>query len=371
MKIGMCGVRGHGRSFLKLFALHPYVESVAIADLDADVRAEVREMTSVAQDFETMDELLGADVDAVGVFTPPWTHADLVIQSLRAGKHVVSACPVGLTIDELRSVVDAVEQTGKICMIAETSYYYPAAMYARTAWAEGRLGDFVYGEGEYYYRPHAYDFWMRDWYGNMPPMLYPTHSTTMVISVTGKHFERVACVGAAGLHPDVVSLRRRPEWRENEVSNMTMLGLMSGGGVCRINEMRNVGCKGEMGSIFGTKGSIRQHSGGAVWTDGLGDDINLTELWRDPAYHPQTTLGSRLPASYEGRGMGHQGSHRFLADEFVRAVLSDRRPHNHVWLGARYSAPGIMAWESLKRDGEWLEVPDLGEPTDGRRPLDY
>jgi len=371
MKIGMCGVRGLGGDFLKLFGLHPDVESVAVADLDGNVRAKAHELARLSHAVETLDQLLDTDVDSIGVFTPPWTHVELVVQALKAGKHVISACPSGLTVDELRELVDTVRSTGRIYMIAETSYYYPGAMYARQAWADGRFGEFVYGEGEYYYRPHAYDFWMRDYYGNMPPMLYPTHSTAMVISVTGKRFERVTCVGVPGLHADVASLRRRPEWRDNEVSNMTMLGRMSGGGVCRINEMRNVGCAGEMGSILGTLGSIRQHSGGAVWTEGFGENLDLTDLWRDRANHPQTALASRLPASYEGQGMGHQGSHRFLADEFVRAVTCNRRPHNHVWMAAKYCAPGIVAWESLKQNGKWLDVPDFGEPTDGRKPLDY
>ncbi|NQZ69034.1 MAG: hypothetical protein HRT89_13305 [Lentisphaeria bacterium] len=260
-------------------------------------------------------------------------------------------------------------------MIAETSFYYPGAMYARQAWREGRFGDFVYGEGEYYYRPHAYDFWMRDYYGNMPPMLYPTHSTTMPISVTGKRFQRVTCVGTPGLHPDVATTQRRDDWKENEFSNMTMLGQMSGGGVCRINEMRNVGCKGELGSIMGTHGSIRQHSGRAVWTNGLygenGEDIDLTAQWEDPAYHPQTALAARLPVAFADNGMGHDGSHRFLADEFVRAVPQDRQPHNNVWAAATYCAPGVVAWESLKQGGAWLDVPDFVSPAGGREPLDY
>ena len=375
MKIGVCGVRGLGRKFVKLFGLHPDVESVAVADLDADVRAEAHEIAGVTNAVENLDQLLGTDVDSIGVFTPPWTHAKLAVQALKAGKHVISACPAGLTIDELHALVDTVQSTGRIYMIAETSYYYRGAIYARQAWADGRFGDFVYAEGEYYYRPHAYDFWMRDYYGNMPPMLYPTHSTTMVISVTGRRFERVTCVGTPSLHVDVVPLLRREEWKNNQVSNMTMLGRMSGGGISRINEMRNVGCKGELGSILGTRGSILQHADRAVWTNGLyhesAEDVDLTALWQDPAHHPQTALAARLPASYSGHGMGHDGSHRFLADEFVCAVSSDQRPHNHVWAAAKYCAPGIVAWESLKRDGDWLDVPDFGEPSGGRKPLEY
>ena len=84
----------------------------------------------------------------------------------------------------------------------------------------------------------------------------------------------------------------------------------------------------------------------------------------------------RLPAEYEatahsGHGGGHGGSHRFLADEFVRSVTQNKRPHNHVWLAAKYCAPGITAWESLRQDSAWLDVPDFGQPSDGREPLDW
>lgn len=375
MKIGVCGVRSLGAEFVELFGLHPQVETVSVADLDADVRARAHKFATLSHAVETLEQLLATGVDCIGIFTPPWTHAELAVQALNAGKHVISACPAGLTLDELDTLTNTVRSTGKIYMIAETSYYYTGAMYARQAWDEGRFGDLVYAEGEYYYRPHAYKFWMRDYYCNMPPMLYPTHSTTMVISVTGKHFERVTCVGTPGLSRDAKEMRRRDVWKDNQTSNMTMLGRMSEGGICRINEMRNVGCKGELGSLLGTLGSIRQHSGQAVWTNGLyrehEEDIDLTALWEDPAHHPQTAPAARLPGSYEGHGMGHDGSHRFLADEFVRAVNSERRPHNHVWAAAAYCAPGIVAWESLQRDGEWLDVPDYGVPLDGREPLDY
>ena len=374
MKMGICGARSHGFSFLELFGLHPLVEAVSLADINPEIRHRARRAAGVDRVHETFDELVDSDVDAIGVFTPPWSHAEQSIRALEAGKAVVCACPAALTLDELRRLVDAVERTGRIYMTCETSYYHPIAMYSRRAWREGRFGQFVYGEGEYYYRPHAYPFWMRDLYANMPPMLYPTHSTAHVVSVTGERFERVTCVGVSGLHPDAEARQRRDEWRHNLTSNMTMLGKMSGGGSTRINEMRNVGCKGEQGSILGTLASIRQHSGNITWTNGLsgeeGENLDLTALWRDPARHPHTEPATRLPGSYAGLGLGHEGSHRFLADEFVRAVAADARPHNHVWIAARYCAPGIVACESLSRGSEWMEVPDFGSPADQRKELD-
>jgi predicted dehydrogenase len=375
IRFGMCGAGGMGRHFAALLGIHPRVASVTVADPNPDVRDAVAQLPGIDATVDSLDRLLATDVQCVGIFSPPWLHADQSIQALTAGRHVLGACPAALDLTELRALVGAVEASGHIYMTAETSYYYPGAMFARKAWADGRFGEFVYGEGEYYFRPHAYQFWLRDHYANMPSMLYPTHSTTMVVSVTGKRFERVTCVGMPGLHPDAVDKRRRPEWAENETTNMTMLARMSGGGACRINEMRNVGCAGELGSIIGTHGAIRQHADRAVWTNGLrgdeGECIDLTHRWQDPAQHPQTALAARLPAAFEGRGLEHWGSHRFLVDEFVRAVTEDRRPHNHVWAAARYCAPGIVAWDSVQQDSAWLEVPDFGMPSDARDPLPW
>ncbi len=375
MKIGMCGVRGLGLEIAEIFSLHPAVEAMAVADLDAEVCAQAAQLPGVTHAVGSLDALLDLDLDAIGVFTPPWSHAALSIQAMKAGKHVLSACPAGLTLDECQALIDTVCDTGQIYMTAETSYYYPAALYARQAWAEGRFGQFVHGEGEYYYRPHNYDFWMREYYGNMPSILYPTHSTSIIISTTGKHFERVTCAGTPGLHPDVQSLRRRLEWQDNEVSNMTLLGRMSGGGTCRINEMRNVGCKGEVTTLIGTLGSLQQQLDNIEWTNGFEDakaeDIDLSALWQDPMHHPQRVLASRLPAELDGHGMGHFGSHRFLADEFIQSVRTGKHPDNHVWAAASYCAPGIVGWESLKQDSAWLPVPDYGPPTDDRAPLNY
>ncbi len=59
---------------------------------------------------------------------------------------------------------------------------------------QGDFGHIVYGEGEYYhdYIHGFYDVmkWRhgKEWekYYGVPPMFYPTHSTSMIVSVTGR-----------------------------------------------------------------------------------------------------------------------------------------------------------------------------------------
>ncbi|MDX9980808.1 MAG: hypothetical protein RBU25_12355, partial [Lentisphaeria bacterium] len=60
----------------------------------------------------------------------------------------------------------------------------------------------------------------------------------------------------------------------------------------------------------------------------------------------------------------------FLVNDFIRSVNQQKLPPNHVWLAARYNAPGIVAHESAKRDGERLAIPDFGLPPAGWAVMD-
>jgi hypothetical protein len=83
------------------------------------------------------------------------------------------------------------------------------------------------------------------------------------------------------------------------------------------------------------------------------------------AVHPTR----RLPAEFAGLENGHHGSHQFLVDDFVRACVTGALPPNHVWAAARYNLPGLVAHESARREGELLDVPELGDAPPGARLL--
>ena len=79
----------------------------------------------------------------------------------------------------------------------------------------------------------------------------------------------------------------------------------------------------------------------------------------------------RLPDAFRGLPNGHNGSHQFLVDDFVRACVSDKTPPNNIYEAARYLIPGLIAHESALKGGELLEIPDLGAPpTDNRLEID-
>ena len=160
---------------------------------------------------------------------------------------------------------------------------------------------------------------------------------------------------------------------DNDFSNASALFELSGGSIMRTNEMRRVGYPSHIREsryrYFGTEASFEQLVDVSVWQDKKGF-TDVSALLEPAGPDSRTTHEgyaevhdpSRLPVSYKDLPTGHEGSHHFLADDFVRAVTERSLPPVNAWVAARYTLPGIIAHESAKRGGERLSIPDLGDP---------
>jgi predicted dehydrogenase len=334
-------------------------------------------------------------MDAIAIFTQRHLHGRQALQALRAGKHVYCAVPIAQTEEEIRAIVQAVVETRLIYMTGETSYYYPATIYCRERFQRGDFGAFVYGEGQYYHdMDHGfYESFQRSggaaWklVAGIPPMHYPTHSVSMITSVTGAHITSVSCLGYVDRHEDGIFRHGGNLW-DNPYSNQTALMRTSDGGMARINEFRRVGWRGIASvqmSIFGTKGCFQEQANAQAWVTLSSGPQDVSELLacRNLPVEPEAGIHEavlqefymsassvhpvqRLPRQFVGLHNGHLGSHQFLADDFVKAVVTNTLPPNHVWAAARYCLPGLIAHQSSLQEGEMLAVPDLGDP-----PMDW
>lgn len=378
IKIGMVGVGAFAQSFIPLFKAHPLVDQVVLCDLNAEKLASNAAQHGISATSPSLDDLIQTDVDAVAIITQHWMHAPQAVQALKAGKHVYSAVPAGISIDEIAALVDAVHTSGRIYMMGETSYYYPGAIYCRDQFRKGAFGRVVYAEAEYY---HDWDHGLYDvakWRGGErwmelaggPPMYYPTHSTSQVVSVTGAHMTQVSCLGVVDQHPDGIYRADVNQWH-NTFSNESALFRMSDGSVARINEYRRIGHPGcERLAMWGTDASFEHNAAGAAWVtkhdvQRLDDIVTVNGI---PAEGGGTWTGvskahpvERLPRSFIGLPNGHWGSHQFLVDDFVKACVSGKQPPVNVWQAARFTVPGIVAHDSAMREGAVVDVPDFGD----------
>jgi predicted dehydrogenase len=392
--IAVIGAGQFAGSFAHLFHLHPGVSKVYAADVISDRADELVTRFGLAGSFSSFEDALASkDVDAVAIFTQRWTHGPLVVRALKAGKHVYSAVPMAINAQEIAEIVATVRETGLTYMMGETSHYNPAVVYARDMIAKQEFGRIFYAEGDYvhdmdqgFYDAYRYsggENWKAT--ASYPPMLYPTHSIGGILGAWNTHATSVSAIGVTDDRDDGV-FDRAVSMFDNDFSNMTGLFEVAAGGSFRVNEFRRVGFPSYIRESrfrwFGTQASFeemtttayRQDSTGVIdvsaeveprkaGEDELAQLTDISPTLRDAFLSGLAPVhdASRLPSEFTGAPNGHEGSHHFLADDFVTAVNNSTLPPVNAWQAARYTLPGVYALESARRGGVRLKIEDLGD----------
>lgn len=414
MTIGIVGFGEFSESHLDIWLHHPGIEKVYGAEMIEERRNHIANTYGVTM-FETYDEMMEKvpDLDAVAIFSQRHQHGPMVIKGLNAGKHVFSAVPMGCTQEEVEEILKIVEEKRLIYMMAETCYYFPCAVWCRENYKKGRFGKFVYGESQYYHDiadmfgsfSAQGDSWKR--VAGIPPMYYATHSMAMLFSSIDEKPMEVTCFGYTDTQGDDIYGVGKNNW-DNPFSNETAIIRMSGGGIARINEFRRVGnvrptsyITGLYGDIGAYEGSGNQHLfsrndayNGEFSSVNVSDEINTFNFINNKDKMGESDgridyfymMGfskvhnlDRLPKclldidkkAHVNSVMGHNGSHVFLVDDFVRSVLTGKLPPVNPWMAAEYTVTGILAHESAMQGGKTLPIPQYGNPPADWETIDF
>jgi len=346
IRIGVVG-GGFGASFF--WHQHPNCIVEAVSDLQEDRKLKLMEVYKCSKSYDSLEELVkDKKIDAVAVFTDAPSHGRHIVEVLKHGKHCISAVPLSMTLEDLSQVKKWKEKTGLKVMMAETSMYHSDLYNAKMIYEKGMFGKIVYSEGEYYH-PYVDTAWgYKEWRNALPPMLYPTHATAYYIGVTRKRYTSVSCLGFRGNAP-----RYKENVYNNPFSNESALFETSEGGSSRINVFWGAeGAHGETGRLFGEFGKFDKnilHIGKGIQAtyEGIGDRKEIDYQDNRPA----------LPGEM-GKG-GHGGSHGYLTNEFIMALIEDREPLVDVYEGIAMTAPGIVAHQSALKNGKRMDIPDF------------
>ena len=149
IKIVVVGCGRFAKNFVPLFKAHPAVEKVYVCDQRRE-RAEDYAQKFDVEIIDSFEETLNSDkVNSVAIFTQRFAHGKMAIAALKAGKHVYSAVPCAIDIDEIIEIESLVRQTRLTYSMGETGFYRAAAIFCRNEFEKGTFGKFVYGEAHY------------------------------------------------------------------------------------------------------------------------------------------------------------------------------------------------------------------------------
>lgn len=364
VRVGIVGGR-----FGATFQWHEHPDCIvqAVSDLRTDRLENLVKTYGCERTYPSLEELIkDKTIDAVGVFTGAPDHVRHAVACLKAGKHVISAVPACMSVEEAEELLDTVKQTGLSYMMAETSYWHPSVITARQWLKEGKFGEIFYTEAEYHH-PGLDVLYIEDgqktWRYGLPPMHYPTHCTAYLVGVTRERLTKVSCTG----WNDGTQYYKDNQY-DNPFCNETAFFTTDKGHGFRVAVYWNVPARGtERGQWYGSKtslfdpnpngvGAVIIRSGKQTEKDDAGFERDLPEF--EPYALPEYWKTDMLPEPLR-HASGHGGSHTFITHEFVDALMHERTPAVNIYEALAMTVPGIVAHKSALQQGRQLRVPQF------------
>lgn len=295
-------------------------------------------------------------VDAIVIASPQETHKDIALAAFAKGKHVFCEKPLGLSLDESRTMLAAAENSGCIHMVGFNYIRTPASQLARQIIARGEIGDVTFLRAE-----HTEDFLADatvpgDWRtqgranGNMGDL--SPHIINAALALVGPITSLVADIKTVHATRGGVAVTNDDQ---SAIMCRFANGAMGQLFVSRVAAGRKMGYAYE---IYGTKGSIRfdQEDQNALWlyrTEGDEARRGFTKILTGPL-HPDFKafcLGA-------GHGTGYQEQIIIEARDFLQAIHDGKPKWPTFRDGMLVNQVVEASWLSFEKRS-WVDIAKL------------
>ena len=335
LRLGVAGL-GHGNTLLQanLFSNDDLpIQVTALCDTNTSRLESLSREHGIDMVTTNFHELISRnDIDIVGIYTPGPLHAEHILATLEAGKHVMVTKSMVYTMEEAQRVIEAVDRSGQVLLVTQTMRADAKHMESKRLCDAGMIGDIFLAEATYIHdlRP-VYEY--SRWRTTMPQDLLlggACHPIDALRWFMGD-VDEVHCYGLrSGVAEDypkednfVINLR----FTTGKIGRVaTLCGVVHPPGLL-MNGL----------NLYGTKGSI------------VDCQVRLD---------PEGTVPAReYEITFPNTQRGHGAEMIVMLNHMADCVLNGVKPWVDVRKGARVVATCLAAWES-HYTGKSVKVPN-------------
>ncbi|GAA4863691.1 Gfo/Idh/MocA family oxidoreductase [Paenibacillus vulneris] len=168
---------------------------VAVSDIYVEKAQErIDQFGLEALAVKDYKELLQEDVDLVSICTPPYTHAELAVQFMEAGAHVLVEKPMASSLEECDRMNEAARRTGRMLSVVAQNRFKTPMMKMKAVLESGLIGKVVHVQVDsFWWRGHCYyDLWWRGTWekeGGGPTLNHAVHHIDALLWMMGSPVE--------------------------------------------------------------------------------------------------------------------------------------------------------------------------------------
>jgi predicted dehydrogenase len=166
LRVAVIGTGGIAEAHLAAYAAFPErCKIVALADIYLE-KAEKLKIKhgldcAILDDYRELAATGAADL--VSICTPPYTHAQIAIDCMRGGMHVIVEKPMASSLEECDRMLEAAEESNRILSVIGQNRFRDPVMKLKRLADTGMIGKIVHAQVDsFWWRGHSYyDLWWR------------------------------------------------------------------------------------------------------------------------------------------------------------------------------------------------------------------
>ena len=141
LKFAVIGLGNIGKRHVAVIDAEPMAELVSICDIDKIKCNDITELYGDIPSFTDYKKMLSqTKADIVNIASPHGLHAEMSIEALRAGKHVLVEKPMALNHKDCEKMIEVSKKTGKKLFVVKQNRFNTPIKLTKQALDDNRLG---------------------------------------------------------------------------------------------------------------------------------------------------------------------------------------------------------------------------------------
>jgi len=365
LKTAVIGYGKVAHTHAEALASIPESDLVAVCGRDA-AKARAFAGQYRVRPYTSVEEMVGAGVQAVVVATPHPAHAAVTVPALRSGAHAIVEKPLASSLEDCDAMNAAARESGRQLAVISQRRLYEPVLRVRRAIDAGKIGRPVLGtavllgwRGEEYYRS---DPWRGTWDGEGGGVLVnqAPHQIDILQWYMGE-IDELYGAWANLNHPTI----------EVDDTSLALVRFRSGAlGNLVLSNSQNPGIFGKVW-VHGSNGATVgvQTDGGSMFIAGMTSiaEPPINDVWKVAGEQEMLPRWQKEDSDFFRTIDATKHYHRLQIQEFLRAILSGR-PAMVPGEEGRKTVEIFTAIYRSQRDGRPVRFPL--QPETGRSDFD-
>jgi UDP-N-acetylglucosamine 3-dehydrogenase len=143
LNVAVIGCGFWGKNHARIYNDSEIASLLAVADVNEKSACALGEKYHVDHYKDTSKIFNRNDIEAVSICTPTITHADIAIEAMDSGKHVLVEKPMTNTVTEAKSLISKAEKADVHLSVGFVERFNPGVIEALRLVSEGEIGEVI------------------------------------------------------------------------------------------------------------------------------------------------------------------------------------------------------------------------------------